>query len=107
MSKYKAYLSPVAEFKLVKILNYIEEEFGINSKAKFLATFTKNVQKIESNPKSCPKTELEGIFKNVISKQTSFYYRIQNLDIEIITLTDNRQDPKKIAKELEKLSFRK
>lgn len=63
--------------------------------------------KKESNPKSCPMTESEGIFKNVVSKQTSYYYRIQNLDIEIITLTDNRQNPEKIAKELEKLSLRR
>lgn len=107
MRKRKAYLSPVAEFKLIKILDYIEAEFGKNSKSKFLNKFTKAVQDIELSPKSCPETELEGIFKNVVSKQTSFYYRIQNLDIEIITLTDNRQNPEKIAKELEKLNFRK
>ena len=74
MSKYRAYLSPVAEYKLIKILNYVEKEFGANSRAKFLSIFTKHIRKIELNPKSCPRTELDGIFKNVVTKQTSFYY---------------------------------
>jgi len=103
MSKHKAYLSPIAEYKLIKVLEYIEEEFGANSRSKFLDVFTENIRKIEMNPLSCPETEFDGIFKNVVTKQTSFYYRIHNLEIEVVTLTDNRQDPKKIFKELKNL----
>ncbi|TVR39825.1 MAG: type II toxin-antitoxin system RelE/ParE family toxin, partial [Cryomorphaceae bacterium] len=39
-------------------------------------------------------------FKCVVTKQTSFYYRIINDEIEIISISDNRQDPDRIEDEL-------
>ena len=57
--------------------------------------------KIEKNPQIAPKSSLlKGIHKNVVTKQTSFYYLISGNEIHIITLTDNRQNPKKTIKEL-------
>ena len=103
MRKYTAYLSPIAEYKLLKLLDYIEVEFGINSRNKFLNTFSENIRLIEMNPFSCPETEIHGVYKNVVTRQTSFYFRIKNYDIEVVTLTDNRQNPQHIFKELKNL----
>jgi plasmid stabilization system protein ParE len=100
-SKHKAYLSPIAEYKLLKVLEYIENEFGSKSKTKFLKILSDSIRNIELNPLSCPETELKGIFKNAVTKQTSFYYRILKQEIEIITITDNRQNPEMILQELE------
>ena len=105
MKNYPVYLSTIAEFKLVKVLEYILQEFGLASREKFLKKFKENIKKISSNPLSCPESELDGIYKNVVTKQTSFYYRILNQEIEIVTITDNRQNPKSIYKELEKLAL--
>ena len=105
MSEYKVFLSPFAEYKLEKVLDYILEEFGQGSRTKFLKEFVKHVRKIEKNPQIAPKSSLlKGIHKNVVTKQTSFYYLISGNEIHIITLTDNRQNPKKIIKELRVLA---
>ncbi|RJE73222.1 hypothetical protein BGP76_03200 [Reichenbachiella sp. MSK19-1] len=97
------YLSPVAELKLDKLLEYLNSEWGHQSKSNFLKDLDSAIRRIEKFPESSPKTNLMGgFYKCVISKQTSFYYRIKGLDIEIITLSDNRQNPKELLKEIKK-----
>ena len=44
MSEYKVFLSPFAEYKLEKVLDYILEEFGQGSRTKFLKEFVKHVR---------------------------------------------------------------
>ncbi|WP_420580375.1 type II toxin-antitoxin system RelE/ParE family toxin [Reichenbachiella sp.] len=103
MKNYKVYLSPVAEFKLQSLTEYLNAEWGEKSKQKFLNELVQSVSKIESFPESCPKSDsFNGIFKCVVSKLTSFYYRIKNDEIEIITLTDNRQNPDELLEEIRK-----
>lgn len=103
MTKFSIYLSPVAEYKLIKVLEYIEMEFGEKSKIKFLKKFSERTKAIEMNPYSFIETDLDGIFKCVVTKQTSFFYRILSTSIEILTVSDNRQNPDKVFKELLKL----
>ena len=103
MKIFEVFLSPLAEKKLLILLEYLIEELGINSKDKYLKKFKSAVKQISTHPKSCPEsTELKGIYKCVVNKQSSFFYRIKNNEIEIITLFDNRQDQSKIFKEIEK-----
>lgn len=103
MSNFKVFLSPVAEKKLTNLLEYILVEWGVKSRNKFLMEFEKNIRRIEKYPKSCPESKTLGLYKNVINKQTSFYYQINKKEIEILTITDNRQDPKSILKEVKSL----
>ncbi len=50
---------------------------------------------ISSQPESCTEsTVLSGLYKCVVTKQTSFFYRIKASEIEVITLIDNRQESK-------------
>ncbi|MEX1000634.1 MAG: type II toxin-antitoxin system RelE/ParE family toxin [Crocinitomicaceae bacterium] len=100
MTQYTTFLSPLAEAKLTLLLQYIELEFGIISRDKFFDKFKENVYTIEKFPFSCLETEIAGIYKSVVSKQTSFYFRIRAPKIEILTISDNRQDPKSVFKEL-------
>ena len=102
MKKLEVYLSPLAEFKLDLLLQKPEHEWGLKSRNEFLEKLRRQIQRIATNPESCPKSdEFEGIYKCVVSKQTSFYYRISTV-IEIITITDNRQDPDTIWEEINK-----
>ena len=100
MTEYSAFLSPLAEAKLTLLLEYIELEFGASSRDKFFNKFKESVYTIEKFPFSCLETEIDGVYKNIVSKQTSFYFRIREPKIEILTISDNRQDPKKVFKEL-------
>ncbi|MCG2589217.1 type II toxin-antitoxin system RelE/ParE family toxin [Rhodohalobacter sulfatireducens] len=97
----KVFLSPLAEYKLTKLLLYLEEEWGKPSKEKFLQKLEQKSSQISSHPRSNPQTEeFDDIYWCVVTTQSSFYYRILNKEIEIITITDNRQNPDKIIKEI-------
>ncbi|WP_442845354.1 hypothetical protein [Leeuwenhoekiella sp. H156] len=68
-----------------------------------MIVFKERIEQISINPESCPKSnEFGGIYKCVVSKQTSFYYRIlfNRREIEIITIFDTRQNPDKLNKQL-------
>ena len=97
----KVFLSPIAERKIELLLEFIETEWSKSAKDKFLEKFKKSVKTVSNQPKSFPVSKsMKCLFKCVVSKQTSFYYRIINNEIEIITLIDNRQNPIEILKEL-------
>ena len=105
MKKFEVRLSPIAEHKLEKIAEYILEEFGLKSRNKFLELFTEHVRKLEEYPETgTESTLLKGLRKNVVSKQTSFYYLIRNKQVFILTITDNRQKPEKILKEVKTIA---
>jgi len=99
----EVYLSKIAESKLVKLTNHLLEEWNAKVRNEFVNKLTTKINQISSYPKSCPQSEnFEGLFKCVVSKQTSFYYRIHidKQEIEIITFFDSRQNPKNLNKEI-------
>ncbi|SMO84261.1 type II toxin-antitoxin system RelE/ParE family toxin [Gracilimonas mengyeensis] len=99
----KVFLSPLSEYKLSKLLIYIEQEWGRKSKERFLKKLKLKFAQISRHPESNPSTEdFEDIFWCVITPQSSFYYQIleEENEIEVITITDNRQDPDQIIKEI-------
>lgn len=103
MKKLAVFLSPLAERKLVILLDYLTEEWGDKSKINFLSRFRKATEKVSSFPKSCPESiAMKGLYKCIITKQSSFYYRIKNEEVEIITLIDNRQDQAKVFEEIKR-----
>lgn len=97
----KVYLSPLAEYKLIRLTEYIEEEWGVTSKNKFLDKLKQKFNQISIQPESSPLTEaFDSVYWSVVTRQCSLYYRIEDNEIEIITITDNRQDPDEIIKEI-------
>jgi len=55
------------------------------------------VLQISQHPESCPvSVEFQGLYKCVVTKQTTIYYRIEENEIQVIAFFDNRQDPKKL-----------
>ena len=103
MKQLPVFLSPVAEKKLQLLLVYLEAEWGSKAKADFLKKLQKAIAQISNLPQSCPESKkMKGIFRCTVSTHTSFFYRIKEDAIEIITATDNRQDPAKVLKELKK-----
>jgi hypothetical protein len=43
---------------------------------------------------------VKGLHMLVVTKQTSVFYRYNSKSISIVTVFDNRMDPKKLKKEL-------
>jgi plasmid stabilization system protein ParE len=97
----QVYLSPLAEKKLINLLTYLEENWSKRVRDAFLEQVLEKFQFVSNQPNGCPEsTEFPNLFKCVVAKQTSFYYRINEDAIEVITFFDNRQNPKSLKKEL-------
>lgn len=99
----EVFISELAEQKLKKLTEYLLEEWGFKVKKDFLTKLTKKIQQIQSQPESCPKSkEFGGIYKCVVTKQMTFFYRVnvEQEAIEIITLFDTRQNPERLRKQL-------
>lgn len=103
MKKHAVFLSPIAERKLDLLLEYLYSNWGLSSKEKYLRKFRQVTNLISTNPQICIESaDMKGIYKCVVTKQSSFFYRILNEEIEIITFLDNRQNQKTIFEELKK-----
>ena len=99
----EVYLSELAESKLLKLSEYLLEEWNKKTRDKFIQKLTEKIDQISLQPDSCPESsEFKGLFKCVVTKQTTFYYRINTKlkEIEIITLFDTRQNPEKLNRDI-------
>jgi plasmid stabilization system protein ParE len=99
----EVFLSGLAELKLDKLCLYLLEEWNLKIRNEFLLNLNKKIEQISNHPESCPQSkEFMGLYKCLVTKQTSFFYRIKwdANKIEIITIFDNRQNPKKLKKSL-------
>ena len=99
----KVYLSLLAETKLLKLSEHLLENWNLKIRDQFIEKLTERIKQISMYPESCPKSiHFDGLFKCVVTKQNTFYYRV-NFDlkeIEIITMFDTRQDPDTLNKEI-------
>ena len=94
-------LSKRAKIKLEQLLEYLEQNWSVRVKHDFIKKFDKSLKIIQKNPDSFPKTNfVKGLHKCVITKQNTIYYRISEMEIEIITLFDTRQNPEKLFDDL-------
>lgn len=99
--KYRVYFSVFASEKLERLIPFIEQNWGISAKNNFLKKFNASLDKIERFPESSIKLpSFSGVYKCIVTRRTSCFYRIKGREVEIITLTDNRQNPKMIHEEL-------
>ena len=97
------YLSEQAEIKLLQLNDYLLEKWSVKVRNVFIDKLTKKINQIASQPECCPQSkDFPGLFKCVVTKQTTFYYRLlfDKNEIEIITLFDTRQNPNKLNKEI-------
>ncbi|NLP59536.1 type II toxin-antitoxin system RelE/ParE family toxin, partial [Lutibacter sp. B1] len=95
----KVFLSELAENKLLKLNDFLLENWNLKVRNDFIKKLTSKIEQISEQPESCPQSiEFKGLFKCVVTKQTTFYYRIkfEREEIEIITVFDTRQDPNKL-----------
>ena len=99
----EVFLSPVAAKKIEILISYLQEEWSDKVKYDFISKLTEKFNQISLHPYSCIKSvEFPNLYKCVVNKQTSFYYRIKKNEIEVITVIDNRQDPNRYLEELRK-----
>ena len=87
--------------KLNELFEYLENEWSAKAKIDFIDKLDRILKLIKSNPESFQKSELvKGLHQCVITSQTTIYYRYDNDFVYIVTLFDNRQDPRKLKREV-------
>ncbi|MFP9099675.1 type II toxin-antitoxin system RelE/ParE family toxin [Flavobacterium sp. RHBU_24] len=101
--KYSFYFSPLAEKKLLQLFNYLIEEWSVKVKDNFRNILDDKLEQISNYPESCIQSKrFFNLYLCVVTKQTSFLYRINNNEIEVITVFDNRSSFTSITKEIRK-----
>ncbi len=73
----KVFLSELAESKLLKLSEYLLENWNLKTRDKFISKLTEKIEQISQQPSSCPtSSEFDNLYKCVVTKQTTFYYRV-------------------------------
>ncbi|MGY5351111.1 type II toxin-antitoxin system RelE/ParE family toxin [Wenyingzhuangia sp. IMCC45533] len=94
-------ISKTAEKKLEKLFKFLLENWSLKVKSDFIKKLDKNINLIKINPESFPQSENKiGLYKCVITKQTTLFYRYTREKITIVTIFDTRQNPNKLKKEI-------
>jgi plasmid stabilization system protein ParE len=94
---YKLIWSDEALNNLRIIIGYLEHRWTKREINKFAQLLDRQLNLIRENPFLFAESQnSSGLRKSVLSKQTSIYYRIEQPEIHIITLFDNRQNPGKL-----------
>lgn len=71
------YLSELAEAKLLILNDYLLIGWSVQIRDKFFDKFTRKLNLILLHPQICPQSMVyKGLYKCVVTKQTTFYYRI-------------------------------
>lgn len=99
----KVFLSELAESKLLKLNDYLLEKWNLKVRNDFIKKFSSKITQISQYPESCPQSsKYKGLYKCVVTKQTTFYYRIIKAknEIEIITVFDTRQNPNNLETDI-------
>ena len=78
------------------VLNYIEKEWGIKSAERFQTLLDSKIDKLSIHAKTGSLiNKNKNIRKLMITKHNKIYYRINKNEINILTLFENKMDPKK------------
>jgi len=89
--------SDEAKNNLLCIIDYFETNWNEKGLRNFFEKFEKTLQLISQNPQIFRLTnKRKNVRKCVFSKQTSIYYKFENNKVYLITLFDNRQNPKRL-----------
>ncbi|MXN90858.1 type II toxin-antitoxin system RelE/ParE family toxin [Flavobacterium sp. Sd200] len=101
--RYNFYFSPLAEKKLLLLFNYLIDEWSVKVKDNFRLQLDEKLYQVSEFPESCIKSKhFYNLHLCIVTKQTSFLYRIKNNEIEVVTVFDNRSSFKSITKEIRK-----
>ena len=96
-STYKLIWTEEALNGLKGIFNYLESKFSENDIRKFTSKLDQQLEILKTNPKAFPIiNKPKQIRRAIIAKLTSIYYRIDEQEIKIISIFDNRQNPEKL-----------
>lgn len=85
---------------LDSLLVYLKEEWSTKVKHDFVQKLDKSLKQIQELPDSFPESDnIRGLRKCVVTKQTTVFYKYSDTTIYVVTIFDNRQNPKSLERE--------
>ena len=97
----KIILSKQASNKLEKLLDYLQTEWSEKTKQDFIKKFDYSVKFIASFPEANEKSDFKkGLYRCIITEQTTIYYQFNSSEIQIVTIFDTRMNPKRLKQEI-------
>ncbi|MDT3738808.1 MAG: type II toxin-antitoxin system RelE/ParE family toxin [Candidatus Kapabacteria bacterium] len=93
---YKIHWTDNALNELQKTITYLEENFSDKEIKKLSAKIENTVELISINPNIFQLSDIKGVFKVVVLKYNTLYYRIRGNRVEILSFFSNRQSPKRL-----------
>ena len=78
------------------ILGYLEDCWTQREVDNFIDRVEEVTDMISKNPMQYPKSKSKGVYRAVVSKQTSLYYYYGLGEVVLLSFEDNRRDPKKL-----------
>lgn len=74
----KVIFSPLAEGQPLQLVDYLLKRWNYKVQKEFLIKLKAKIEQIERFPESCALLdESKGLYRCVITEQTSIYYRIE------------------------------
>uniref|UniRef100_UPI00404AC61D type II toxin-antitoxin system RelE/ParE family toxin n=1 Tax=Flavobacterium sp. TaxID=239 RepID=UPI00404AC61D len=99
--KRKVVISKTAERKLAQLFDYLLEHWSEKVKTEFIKKLDRNIEIIRAQPEIFPESKKGKLLRKcVVTTQTTIYYRFNSAQIDIVTIFDTRQNPKKLNKDL-------
>src|SRR5690606_14528427 len=92
-SGFNVELTQNAKMELGKTIEYLEENFSVKEIKKLFQKIESINELIYRNQDLFPKSENNKIYKVVILKFNTLYYRTKNNSVEILSFFSNRQSP--------------
>ncbi len=86
--------SPASKDEFAELLEYVETQFGLDAALKLLDKTDRVLDGISEHPAMFPASGASpAIRKAVITKQTSLFYRITIMEVQLLHFWDNRRNP--------------
>lgn len=66
----QVFLSELAEFKLLRLSEYLLEEWDLKTRDRFIEKLSAKIRQISTQPDSCPRSrDFDNLYKCVVTKQ--------------------------------------
>ena len=97
----KVVISKIAEKKLESLFECLLKEWSQEVKDEFIEKLDHSIEIIQNQPEIFPESKKGKLLRKcVVTKQPTLYYRFNSKQINIVTVFDTRQHPKKLNSDL-------
>lgn len=97
MVSYNIVWSPSAKLTYMQVLEYLYQEWTEKEIRFFMLRTNEVIKHITTTPLLYPYSKESDTRKCVVVKQVSLFYRLKELQVEILMFWDNRQNPSNLS----------